>query len=132
MSPALEIARNFPHCDEHSDDSFLGRLHELRTWSVDEYWTYEAALYELARDYHDAPDLPREIAWRVVRIFSHAMLLSRCHFDPVDGCRIENLTDAQVVEWLERLQLVTEGFFQGEMPEQCYFAVPNPLLVRDT
>ena len=57
VTPALEIARNFPHCDEYSDDSFVGGLHELRTWSVDEYWRYEAALYELARVSGKSPDL---------------------------------------------------------------------------
>ncbi len=131
MNPALEIAKNFPHCDEHSDQSFLGILHKGRIWDAAEYWKYEAALYGLAQMFRGSPELPRELAWRVLRIFSHAMLLIGCHYDSRDSCRIRNLTDDQVGEWRERLQLVNEGFFKGEMPNQGIFEIDNPLLIEE-
>jgi hypothetical protein len=106
VGAVLEIARNFPHCIEHSDASFLGCLHERNIWDAEEYRKFESALKELARMYHGVNDLPREISWRVFRIFSHVMLLISAHYDPNDSYRVQNLTDAELSKWRERFQLV--------------------------
>jgi hypothetical protein len=132
MKPAFEIARNFPHCDEYSDQSFLGKLHEDYIWDEAEYWAYEAALYGLATIFSGSSELPRELAWRVLRIYSHALLLIGCHSDSRDKFKIRNLSDDQITELRERLQLVNEGFFKGEMPNQAYFAHPNPRLTVES
>lgn len=86
-----EIDRNFPGCSDYSDKSFLGLLHEQGQWSDIEYKRLDTELYILASKYGDSENLPRELAWRSMRIFSHTMLLIGCHFDNNDGCRISNI-----------------------------------------
>lgn len=116
-----EIDRNFPGCPDYSDQSFLGLLHDQRQWSDIEYQRLDAELYILAAKYRDSENLPRELVWRAMRIFSHAMLLIGCHFDSNDDCRISNISNEELYKRRERLQLVFEGFFMGVMPSPSIF-----------
>ena len=120
-----EINRNFPWCDEHSDESFLGILHEEDKWSDSEYFKLENDLYALSVKYNDSETLPREVVWRVMRVFSHSMLLLGCHFNPNDGFEIKNLNSEDIRERTERLQNMFEGFFQGTMPDKDDFKYTN-------
>lgn len=120
-----EINRNFPWCDEHSDKSFLGILHEEGKWSDEEYFKLENNLHELSIKYKDSENLPREVAWRVMRIFSCSMHYLGCHFDSNDGFVIRGLNRKEIYERRERLELMFEGFFQGTMPKDESFEYTN-------
>lgn len=116
-----QINRNFPWCDENDDESFTGTLHEKHLWSDEEYFKLDNELYELAEKYSKADHLPRELVWRIMRIFSIVLLKLNYHSDPDDGYEIENLDYDQFFQRRERFQLVFEGFFKGEMLETKYF-----------
>ena len=115
------INRNFPWCDEYDDASFTGILNEKCAWCDEEYFHLDKELYDLAEQYNSADQLPRQLVWRVMRIFSYVMMTIGCHFDANDGYRIEALDDEQIFHRRERLQLVFEGFFKGDMPDTKYF-----------
>jgi len=124
MNPEAVIARNFAWCAEHDDCSFSGRLHEEGLWDRGEYWLLERALYELAK-----ADTSQELTWRVFRIFSYCFMVIGCHFDRNDGFKITNIKRRELYELRERFQLVFEGFFSKDMPDQKSFTEQNPLLV---
>lgn len=116
-----QINRNFPWCDENDDESFTGILHEKHLWSDEEYFKLDKELYQLADKYAHSDVIPRELAWRIMRIFSIVMLKLGCHSDPIDGYEIDNLDYEQFFERRERFQLVSEGFFSGDMPKTKWF-----------
>lgn len=114
------INRNYVWGDGYSDNSFIGIFHEQREWNDDEYFKLENDLYELASEYSGDEVLPREVVLRVQRIFSYLMMSLGCHADPNDGFEINDISSDQHRSRTERIQLVFEGFFKGEMPEKEY------------
>lgn len=122
--------RNFPHCEEYCDTSFIGVWHEKGMWDEDEYWLLDKCIFELS-EIHCSADIPRNIAWPLSRIFSYIMMSIQSHFDPRDSFRIENLDDDKMFDFRERFQLVVEGFFKGEMPNNAHFEWVNPLIGRE-
>lgn len=112
------INRNFPYSDQFAADSFLGKLHEEYVWDDEEYEKLEKEIYKQFEILKSTDDIPREIAWSLTRIFSYLMLIIGCHLDPNDGFTIKSLTAEQIIERRERLQLIFEGFFKGEMPNE--------------
>jgi hypothetical protein len=128
MSPELVVARNVPWCEEQDDSSFLGHLHERNVWDDAEYWLLEWAVVRLTR----SARFDRELAWRLFRIFSHTFLVLGCHFDPADGFRVKNKSDDEVVDLRERVQLLFEGYFEGNEQRWTFEDDPkNPLLCED-
>ncbi|OSP50931.1 hypothetical protein B7G55_12820 [Aeromonas hydrophila] len=119
------INRNFPWCDEYDDSSFTGTLNEKRIWSDEEYFKLEGEIYELSEKYQTAIQLPRELVWRIMSIFSYVMTAISCHSNSNDGYEIENLDTELLFERRERFQLVIEGFFKDEMPKEKYFEYGN-------
>jgi hypothetical protein len=119
------IARNFPGCPEWDHTSFLGRLCDDSTWSRDEYWLLERALHQLVA----ASAQDSELHWRVFRIFSLTSLSISAHLDRNDSFKVKNLKQEELYAFRERVQLVFEGFFSGEMPalSECFEEI-NPLL----
>jgi len=112
------IYRNFAWCNEYTEESFVGQLHENKTWNDDEYFKLEGTLYELCSEYKDAQCIPRDLAWPIVRIFSYLMLTLGCQYDSNDAYEIENISREQFYDRRERIQLIFEGFFTGEMPDK--------------
>ncbi|WP_425601867.1 Imm41 family immunity protein [Shewanella insulae] len=114
-----EIKRNFAWCDDYSEDSFVGILHENQEWSDEEYFKLENYLYEtclkLPSDF-----VPREIIWPAMRIYSYLSSTLCSHLDSNDGFKIKGLELVNFYDRRERLQLVFEGFFKGEMPNKNY------------
>ena len=125
MDPRFVVQRKFPRCDDYDENSFNGQLHEHALWAQDEYWLLEWALYQLAKE----EEIDPELYWQVFRIFSHCFLSFGCHFDRNDGYKIRNLKRAQLYDCRERFQVVFEGFFSKNMPEQNIFEEENPLLL---
>ena len=125
MDPKSVIRRNFAWSGEYDESSFTGQLHENCLWNWDEYWRLEWALYVLASSRTSHPELD----WPIFRIFSATFLEINCHFDPNDVFEIEGMDRDTVFELRERFQLVFEGYFSNDLPnqEEC-FDMQNPLL----
>jgi len=115
-----QILRNFPHCKEYSDDSFLGIFHEQQEWDDTEYFKLEDELYEQCKIYTTVDSLPRDLSWPAMRIFSFVILSLGHHSNPNDGFKIKGLSQEQIRDRTERVQLIFEGFFKGEMPNKKY------------
>jgi len=125
MSHIDAILRNFAWNDRYDEESFVGVLHERCLWDMEKYWDLEAALYDLAEHRDELP----VVTWPLFRIFSYMMVSFGAHFDPNDHFSIGNLPNEQVHEYRERIQLVFEGLFSGEMPDQSScFDMMNPRL----
>lgn len=114
----LDINRNFAWCDAYVDDSFIGILHERSIWDDDEYFKLEGSLYGLCEQFNQSDSLPRDVAWKIFRIFSYLMVSLASHSELNDGFTVSNLSDEQFFNRRERLQLVFEGFFEGKMPDK--------------
>lgn len=113
-----EINRNFVWCSEYSDQSFVGRLHEEAIWDDEQYFRLENYLYEECEKYSNQAELPRNIFWPAMQIYSYLSFSISCHFDPNDGFVLKELNTEQICNRRERLQGVFEGFFKGEMPDK--------------
>jgi len=113
-----EITRNFAWSADYSENSFAGIFHEECRWDDNEYKKLENYLYEQCISYKETSTLPREVFWPAMRIFSFLSNSIGCHFDSNDGFELRGLSEEQVYERRERLQLVFEGFFKGEMPNK--------------
>lgn len=105
------ISGNHPWSGEFDGASFRARLYEEATWSEDEYWKVEWALFQLVGE----SATETELRGRVFRLFSTTFSLFAAHFDPNDVYTIKNLTADEVRESMERFQLVFQGFFSGDM-----------------
>ena len=112
-----EINRNFAWCDEYCEGSFIALLHERQEWNDEEYFKLEKYLYDtypkLSTDL-----VPRDIIWPAMRIYSYLSSTLGCHLDPNDGFAIKGIDLENFYERRERVQLVFEGFFKGEMPNR--------------
>jgi len=115
-----EINRNFAWSKEYSDDSFVGIFHEKNLWNDGEYFKLENYLYEQCDEYRGEASISRDVFWPAMRIHSYLSQSIGCHLDPNDGFNLEGLNQDQIYQRRERLQLVFEGFFKGEMPNKEY------------
>ncbi|MEM1140033.1 MAG: hypothetical protein AAGF19_01485 [Pseudomonadota bacterium] len=105
------VMENFPQGDDFVSESFLGRLHGDNAWDLEAYSRLDGALTFLT-DHFAGADVPREVAWPVVRIFSHAMTLIAAHFNAADTYRIKADSDT-LFDLRCRFQSVIEGLFEG-------------------
>jgi hypothetical protein len=87
MDAHTVIARNHPWSGEFDEASFRACLYEDATWSQDEYWKVEWALFQLV----DAGGSDAELRSRVFRLFSATFSLFAAHFNPNDIYAIQNL-----------------------------------------
>jgi len=113
-----QIYRNFAGSEEYSEESFIAKLHEENVWNDDEYFKLENALYELCEANKGKEVIHRDVAWPVMRVFSYLMISLSCQYDENDSFEVKYLTRAQYYARRERLQLVFEGFFKGQMPSR--------------
>lgn len=128
MGPHSVVSKNHPWSGEFETTSFRSRLYEDATWSQDEYWKVEWALFQLVAAAHSNAELRS----RVFRLFSATVALFVAHYDPNDVYVIDGIDAERLREAMERFQLVFEGFFAGEMPDLvAAFDEPNPLLQSD-
>ncbi|MEW8632248.1 MAG: Imm41 family immunity protein [Candidatus Thiodiazotropha sp.] len=114
-----ELNRNFAWCDDYSEDSFVGILHESQEWNDEEYFKLENYLYDTCLKL-PADLVPGNIAWPAMRIYSYLSNTLGSHLDSNDGFRIKGIELVNLYDRRERLQLVFEGFFKGEMPNKEY------------
>jgi len=127
MEPEAIIRKNVfssPGYDEHS---FAGVLHEAGIWQEEQYWLLESALYTLAFE----ETIAIELYAQVFQIFNFAMNAICSHLDQDDLYEIKNLDRDKIYDFRERIRMVFEGFFVGQMPDQktCFDEI-NPLLTK--
>jgi hypothetical protein len=125
MNPKSIILRNFVWSGEYEEGSFVGQLHEYCKWNWKEYWLLEWALYALTKSRSDYPELD----WPIFKIFSSVFQNIGSHSDPNDVFEISGMNGSTIHDLRERFQLIFEGYFSGNLPNQkeC-FDVQNPLL----
>lgn len=120
-----DLFRNWASSELFDENSFISILHESHVWDEDEYWKLDSAIYELANKYSD-DFIPRDIAWPIARIFSYLMMSFEAHHNKNDYFKMKGLDSEQVYNRRERVQLVFEGFFKGEMISNDSFDYCNP------
>ena len=131
MTPAeLTLRENMPHDACFSEDSFLSVLHETSKWDADKFWALDKALRELAVEY-SASDIPRDIAWPVLRVFGATLKLLHSHLHEKDSFAVHDLLEEEVMGYLERVELTLEGFFEGRMLRNSMFEMVTPLFAND-
>ena len=119
------IAKNHPWSGVFDETSFRACLYEDASWSQEEYWKVEWALFQLVA----VADQDVELRSRVFRLFSATASLFTAHFNPNDVFFIQNLPTEKLYGVMERFELVFGGFFAGEMPDLAEsFDERNPLL----
>jgi hypothetical protein len=122
-----QLLENFSHCEAYDENSFTGIWHEKSLMDYAKYWKFEKCIFDLAC-INGGAEIPRDIAWPLTRIYSYIMISIQSHFDPNDGYEVSNLNQQDMYEFRQRFQEVFEGFFKGEMPNNEYFDIINPLL----
>ncbi|RDY67782.1 hypothetical protein DX912_07645 [Lysobacter soli] len=120
------ISKNHPASGEFETTSFRSRLYEDATWSQDEYWKVEWALFQLAA----AADSDAELRWRVFRLFSATVSLFVAHYDPKDIYVMDGIDAEGLLEARERFDLVFEGFFSQQMPDVRSWPIADVRLGR--
>lgn len=115
-----QINRNFAQSPDFSEKSFISIFHEESKWDDEEYSKLEHELYRQSEKYSNCDCIPREVLWPTMRIFSYLMQSFSCQYDSDDIFEITNITREQFLDRRERVQLVFEGFFKGEMPNIKY------------
>ncbi|WP_237059554.1 Imm41 family immunity protein [Microbulbifer sediminum] len=115
-----EINRNFAWSNDYSEGSFVAIFHENQAWDDDEYYKLENYLYDECERHSGQSVIPREVVWPAMRIYSYLSQSIGCHFDKDDGFEIKNINRDQLYQRRERLQLIFEGFFKGQMPNKEY------------
>lgn len=119
------VYRNFSLSSEYAENSFFGMLREHSIWDDRQFFLLEWAIYELARE--NASHL--DMTWPLFRIFSQSFLSLNAHFDPNDGFKLKNIEQLEAYDRRERLQLIFEGYFSGDMPDpHSAFEIINPFL----
>jgi hypothetical protein len=51
------------------------------------------------------------------------------HRDSNDGYHIKGVTDEELYEFIERIELLSTAFFAGEILEESSFDLQNPYLI---
>lgn len=69
-----------------------------------------------------------EIAMAVVRLYVKIASLISSHFNANDIFKIQNLTDSEILEFYERLDLAVVGAFSGEILDESRFDLRNPFI----
>ena len=132
MDAMATLAENDANSPCWRDDSFVALLHEARRWDERAYLKLEAAFFALCETRKTDGRTRNKIDCIAARIFSYTMLTFSCHFDPNDGYSIQNLTEDDIYSWRERIQLVFEGFFAGELPNRDTLRPQSPSALGST
>lgn len=125
--PENIILENFPWSDIYSESSFIGQLGGPESFNKMKYWELEYALVSLTPEF----DYNNDLRWPIFRIFSLTMRKFASHYDSNDGFSIKKIKKEDLYDFRERIQMVFEGFFMGEMPDfDLAFEEQNPLLPK--
>ncbi|QDD66238.1 filamentous hemagglutinin N-terminal domain-containing protein [Herbaspirillum seropedicae] len=113
-----------------SEQSFLGILHEKRVLDIDSYWKLEWAILWLTTN---PGHRPSPHCWTVHRLFTRTTNMLYAHIDPNDEFEIREVSKERVYAFLNRINVVFEGFFAGKTPDMhARFKEENPLLDQES
>ena len=113
-----------------NEQSFLGILHEKRVLDIDSYWKLEWAILWLTTNLGRRPS-PH--CWTVHRLFTRTTNMLYAHIDPNDEFEIRGVSKERIYAFLNRINVVFEGFFEGKAPEMhARFKEKNPLLDQES
>ncbi len=114
----------------HNDweESFIGQLLECHTWNRDEFWRLHADITVYITTNADSGSLPRHIAGEFSRLVYLIMLMYAAHYDPQDVYRIEGVNEEELTNFIERVEWLSQSYFNGNVPNESEFYEQNPYL----
>lgn len=121
-----DLFRNLPGNDDW-EGSFYEKLVEYGIWDKTEFWKLHKDLIAVAKDL-DSKKVERTVATAIVRLYVKIASLISSHFHENDIFKIKNLSNSEILEYNERLDLAIVGAFSGEILEEKRFDLKNPLL----
>ena len=120
------LFRNLPGNDSW-EGSFYERLVEYGIWDEQEFWKFHKDLIDIAK-LTKHRKVEWDIATAVVRLYVKIASLISSHFNANDIFKIQNLSDSEILEFYERLDLAVVGAFSGEILDESRFDLRNPFI----
>jgi uncharacterized protein YktB (UPF0637 family) len=101
------------HNFKGSEGSFIHDLHEENMFNIAAFKEYVDAVIQLTEQSQDYPKLERSLMDQVFFTYSYILKSVIWHLDMNDHSSIENISDEQLTEMVERLETVVRTFIQG-------------------
>ncbi|MDQ1233863.1 uncharacterized protein YktB (UPF0637 family) [Paenibacillus sp. SORGH_AS306] len=96
-----------------SEGSFIHDLHELNIFNIGAFKAYVDAITQLTQQAQDDQMIERALMDQVFFTYSYILKSVIWHLDMNDHSSIENVSDEQLTEMIERLETVVRKFIQG-------------------
>ncbi len=111
------IDENFASSPKYNEDSFVGTLHEEACWKEEKYIQLKSEVIKLIGTYQGQASLPRDVSFKIVKIFVFIHTLILCHHNPNDAFKIMNETEEFIDAKKDEVEGLMFGYFQGEVPK---------------
>lgn len=95
------------------EGSFIHDLHELNIFNIGAFKVYVDAITQLTQQAQDDQMIERALMDQVFFTYSYILKSVIWHLDMNDHSSIENVSDEQLTEMIERLETVVRKFIQG-------------------
>ncbi|MEM9303317.1 MAG: Imm41 family immunity protein [Pseudomonadota bacterium] len=123
-----ELERNLPRSDSWEPWSFVGCLHGDRRWDQPAYWRFEWAVVTLADEHSGRDQLPRDLMHGIFSVLSYSLIVIGSHQDPTEAFELVESSSEDLRAYRDRLEMLSEGFFRGAVPDLGAGPAVNPLL----
>lgn len=101
------------HNFKGSEGSFIHDLHEKNMFNIAAFKEYVDAITQLTEQAKDEQMIERSLMDQVFFTYSYILKSVIWHLDMNDQSSIENMSDEQLTEMVERLETVVRTFIQG-------------------
>lgn len=101
------------HNFKGSEGSFIYDLHEKNIFNIAAFKEYVDAITQLTDHEKDEQMIERSLMDQVFFTYSYILKSVIWHLDMNDHSSIENMSDEQLTEMVERLETVVRTFIQG-------------------
>ncbi|CAJ1315371.1 hypothetical protein [Paenibacillus nuruki] len=101
------------HNFKGSEGSFIHDLHEKNIFNIAAFKEYVDAITQLTEHEKDEQMIERSLMDQVFFTYSYILKSVIWHLDLNDHSSIENMSDEQLAEMVERLETVVRTFIQG-------------------
>lgn len=101
------------HNFKGSEGSFIHDLHEKNIFNIAAFKEYVDAITQLTEQSQDEQMIERSLMDQVFFTYSYILKSVIWHLDMNDQSSIENMSDEQLAEMVERLENVVRTFIQG-------------------
>lgn len=95
------------------EGSFIHDLHERNIFNMSAFKVYVDAITQLTQQAEDKQMIERALMDQVFFTYSYILKSVIWHLDMNDHSSIENVSDEQLTEMVERLETVVRTFIQG-------------------